>query len=279
MRFEAKLLPADALASRKVKLAPKDEWYAHLTGLLLDRIQVEVTDRVVASRDGRVAGHRLADGRVLRPRPRRERPAEPLDERLPGGKGQVPGSYAHRYAGGGGYAKISRLEAYPGALLVEVHAAFLEPKEWFQGAPILRSKIALVAQDRIRKLRRDLAKRPRQARRRRPRRRPPPRPPARPRRRRPARGGAGEAAPLTRRAGSPRPAGAGRAAGSFETGFPPRCSIRSRSPRASLPPSGPERAAASHEAGRAPIDPQRIDNLSHRHLDPPEGGPPCCAIA
>ena len=158
MRFEGTVLPADALQARKVQAAPKDEWYAHLSGRLLDRIQVEVTDRVVASRTAGslVVASRTADA-FDHDRGEKDLPNHWLNV-FPGGKGQVPGSYAHRYPGGGGYAKISRLEAYPGALLVEVHAAFIEPKEWFQGAPILRSKIALVAQDRIRKLRRDLAK-------------------------------------------------------------------------------------------------------------------------
>ena len=56
------------------------------------------------------------------------------------------------------YAKISRLKEPEGALLVEFHAAFSEPEAWFQGAPILRSKFAPIAQDQIRKLRRELLK-------------------------------------------------------------------------------------------------------------------------
>ena len=37
--------------------------------------------------------------------------------------------------------------------------AFVEPDGWFQGAPILRSKFSVVAQDQIRSLRRGLRKR------------------------------------------------------------------------------------------------------------------------
>ena len=73
---------------------------------------------------------------------------------------------SHRYVvapnqtvrGRGELLKITRLSAVPGALLVEVHFLFTEPQEWFDGAPILRSKISLVAQDRIRSLRSELAK-------------------------------------------------------------------------------------------------------------------------
>ena len=42
-------------------------------------------------------------------------------------------------------------------LFVEAHFVFTEPHDWFEGAPVLRSKISLIAQDRIRKLRRELA--------------------------------------------------------------------------------------------------------------------------
>jgi len=56
------------------------------------------------------------------------------------------------------YAKITRLHEPAGALFVELHAAFAEPEAWFRGAPILRSKFSLVAQDQIRRLRRELAK-------------------------------------------------------------------------------------------------------------------------
>ena len=54
--------------------------------------------------------------------------------------------------------KMTRLQTAPRAMLVEGHFAFAEPREWFSGAPILRSKISLIAQDRIRQFRRGLAK-------------------------------------------------------------------------------------------------------------------------
>ena len=43
-------------------------------------------------------------------------------------------------------------------LLVEVHFIYAEPKTWFNGGPILKSKFGAVAQDRIRALRRELAR-------------------------------------------------------------------------------------------------------------------------
>ena len=61
------------------------------------------------------------------------------------------------YQGGISYAKMSRVAFKPGALFVEMHVAFVEPHEWFQDAPILRSKFSVAAQEQIRGLRRELA--------------------------------------------------------------------------------------------------------------------------
>ena len=45
-----------------------------------------------------------------------------------------------------------------GALFVEYHLVFDEPKAWFGGANLLRSKLPLMVQDNIRKFRRELTK-------------------------------------------------------------------------------------------------------------------------
>jgi hypothetical protein len=127
-------------------------------GRLLDRIHFEATDQVLATRskDSWVVAS-VTD------------PAFDDDPKYPNrwwaltrqnGR-EVPGM-ARRYAGGTGYVQITRLATVPGALLVEAHFAFAEPRDWFDGAPILRSKIGLVAQDRVRQLRRDLV-RPRES--------------------------------------------------------------------------------------------------------------------
>jgi hypothetical protein len=74
------------------------------------------------------------------------------------GAGSKAGDKAQAYAGGISYAKISRSTLKPGAVVVEMHAAFVEPDAWFTGSPILRSKFSIVAQDQIRALRRELAR-------------------------------------------------------------------------------------------------------------------------
>jgi hypothetical protein len=129
-------------------------WYAHLHGRLLDRIEFDVTNHVVATR--------TEDSVVIAARtdPAFDKPGPFANGWRPigGGAGTAPGD-SKPYGGGISYTKISRLAFRPGALWVETHGAFVEPRDWFQGAPILRSKFSVVAQDQIRTFRRELARR------------------------------------------------------------------------------------------------------------------------
>jgi hypothetical protein len=127
-------------------------WYAHIHGRLLDRIEFDVTNRVVASR--------TKESIVVATRtdPAFDRPGPDANGWKPVGSAKEAGGL-RPYQGGISYTKISRLAFRPGTLLVEMHGAFVEPREWFQGAPILRSKFSVVAQDQIRRLRRELERR------------------------------------------------------------------------------------------------------------------------
>jgi hypothetical protein len=130
-------------------------WYAHIHGRLLDRIDFDVTNRVMATR--------TKDSIVVAARtdPALDKPGPYANGWKPVGAGRDQGTAGglRPYQGGISYTKISRLAFRPGALLVEMHGAFVEPREWFQGAPILRSKFSVVAQDQIRRLRRELERR------------------------------------------------------------------------------------------------------------------------
>jgi hypothetical protein len=158
MWFQTRLLKDDDLRAAGIKpqsaAAGQSQWYSHVHARLLDRIDFEATNQIVATQspDSIVIASRtdpsfaragaLANGWKPLARegtPKTEEPARP-------------------YEGGMSYAKISRLGFKPGAILVEMHMAFVEPDGWFQGNPILRSKFSVVAQDQIRGLRRELAK-------------------------------------------------------------------------------------------------------------------------
>jgi hypothetical protein len=155
MRFASRGLDAEERKSMGLPDPSSGrEWSVRLTGRLLDRIEFEAVDRVAASRSEEslvVASRTLPGGDGPRRVTNRWWPVS-----RKGGQFE-PGPSAP-YEGGGSYAKISALKAHPGALLVEAHFAFSEPREWFDGAPILRSKIGLVAQDQIRRLRREIAR-------------------------------------------------------------------------------------------------------------------------
>jgi hypothetical protein len=158
MRFQSHLLDSKALSAQR----PGDvdskgavrRWFVHISGRLLDRIEVDETVRVDATKSDAswvIASRtdpRFDDDATY---PNRWRPIVRRGGRDEPGK-------ASRYDGGASYVKISRLADVAGTLLVETHFAFAEPRAWFDGAPILRSKISLIAQDQVRRLRREVAK-------------------------------------------------------------------------------------------------------------------------
>jgi hypothetical protein len=54
--------------------------------------------------------------------------------------------------------KVTRLVEPAGALFVEYHLVFVEPRAWFGGANLLRSKVPILAQSEVRAFRRELAR-------------------------------------------------------------------------------------------------------------------------
>ena len=158
MRFTSQVLPARDLEGRKLErlpdLAGRSEWYTRATGRLLDRINLGATDHAVSTR--------TADSITVAATTSRAFDNDPTYPNFwssmtrTGGK-ETTGS-PQIYFGGGSYVKITNLAAEPGALLVEAHFAFVEPKPWFSGNPILRSKFSLICQDQVRSLRREIQK-------------------------------------------------------------------------------------------------------------------------
>ena len=159
MRFESKILGEPDLRPRNIELPAagdaRKQWYTHFKGRLLDRIEVEATDQAIVTRS--------PDSLILASRTDH---AFDRDEGLPNAWNKIarangadaPGP-SQNYAGGASYAKITRLASDPGVLLVEAHFAFFEPREWFDGNPILRSKLGVIAQDQVRQLRRQILNR------------------------------------------------------------------------------------------------------------------------
>jgi hypothetical protein len=147
-------VPAAALDKRGIKTAPfaldQEEFFGHVEGKLFDKVQVEETHHVFVTR----ANDSLVVASVLDPRfagdaefPNQWRPL----------KNGVAGD-PQPYEGVGRYLKVTRLAEPKGALLVEYHGVFTEPKAWFNGANLIRSKLPMLVQTEVRSLRKELDK-------------------------------------------------------------------------------------------------------------------------
>ena len=158
MWFQTRLLKEDDFKTIGVKLTPvasgQNRWFSHVHARLLDRIDFESTNQVMATQaPGSIVIASITDPAFAKV-PALASHWKPLTNEV----SKKSEDLASPYDGGMSYAKISRLELKPRAVLVEMHMAFVEPDGWFQGKPILRSKFSVIAQDQIRSLRRELAK-------------------------------------------------------------------------------------------------------------------------
>jgi hypothetical protein len=151
----ARLLGDADLTKRGLPIASavEDPRYLAAETTLLDRVRVRATTRSVKSR----SADSLLMASILDPRfasdpefPNRWQPILRNDA----GSRQLGAS--HVYAGLGSYVKATRLAEPDGALLIEYHVAYAEPTAWFNGANLLRSKLPILAQTVVRKLRRSL---------------------------------------------------------------------------------------------------------------------------
>jgi hypothetical protein len=152
------LLTPQQLSARKIQV-PADtpeleqKWY-HTTFALFDRVQVSST-RWTAIR-------RLANSTTL---------AVKIDPRLAGDpeypdqwrsitrtdSDQIQFGPPQPYVSAGFYLKATRLIEPAGAMFIECHMIFDEPRGWFGGANLLRSKLPLAVQEEVRNFRRRLS--------------------------------------------------------------------------------------------------------------------------
>jgi hypothetical protein len=62
------------------------------------------------------------------------------------------------YSGAGFYVRITKLAKPAGAIFVEYHSAFWEPKGWFDGENLLRAKLPTIANHEVKQFRGKWAK-------------------------------------------------------------------------------------------------------------------------
>ena len=155
MHFESRLLEDAELKKLGLTLSGKSDRFGRIECSLFKEVEVTTTNRSLMTRSERSLV--IATGTVH---------DLPVDEKLGNGWRAIdsrPGKKTvgpwQPYAGGISYTKVSRLDFHPESpLFVEIHGAFAEPKAWFRGRAILKSKINLVANDMVRELRREIAK-------------------------------------------------------------------------------------------------------------------------
>lgn len=147
-------LSEEEIASRKLFEAEgehQDEYFLYSTFELFDKVQLSATRHAMISRSDESL---LVAGKVD---PRFAEDADYPNEWRPMKRdelGKIEVGKPLPYEGAGFYAKVTRLKEPAGALFVEYHQAFHEPKAWFKGANLLGSKIPILAQDSVREFRR-----------------------------------------------------------------------------------------------------------------------------
>jgi hypothetical protein len=158
----AKELPArsgelkpEEIAERKLNQGlGEDEHFLFSTSNLFERARISATRQAVVTRTD---DSLLVAARVD---PRFDDDKEYPNQWQPIARdkaGKPAAGKVHPYAGAAFYAKVTKLAEPAGALFVEYHQAFNEPKDWFHGANLLRSKLPILAQDSVREFRRRLA--------------------------------------------------------------------------------------------------------------------------
>jgi hypothetical protein len=153
---KANTIETEELKRRGIRIGdPKREGYAQVVFGLLDRVELSVVGHSFWSESPEsliaagVLDSRFHEDAEL---PNRWRPTHKT------GDGKVELGKAEPYDGAGYYIKVTRLESPKGAIFVEGHLVFTEPKGWFGGANLLRSKLPPVIQGQVRAFRRELAK-------------------------------------------------------------------------------------------------------------------------
>ena len=151
------LLSEADLTKRGIKVkaeADLEETYLHTVASILDRVQVSATNHGMVSRskESIVLATRL-DPRFVKDAdfPNQWRSLTLKDDQEVLGPPQP-------YDGAGMYIKLTRLHEPAGAIFIEVHQVFVEPKKWFDAPNMLKSKLPIVIQAEVRAFRKDLAK-------------------------------------------------------------------------------------------------------------------------
>jgi hypothetical protein len=156
--LEARHLPPTSADSPQHIANPGDseERFAYTVATILERVELRQTLRCVLSRTTEsVVISSLVDRRFDG-----DKDFPNLYHRLVrDDNGDTTKGPATPYSGAGGYMKATQLAQPKGAILVEYHSIYSEPRDWFNGANLLQSKLPILLQSRVRELRREVKSR------------------------------------------------------------------------------------------------------------------------
>jgi hypothetical protein len=154
---EATILEEDDLAKRMIELKltrpPLREQWVHTSAKLMDTVEVSSTRHSIVSQ----TDESLVVASQVDPRFAKDPMYANFWQMLPDpAVGRNQKGPPQPLEVGAFYLKITKLKDpnHPNALFVELHQVSTEPKEWFNGAPILRGKIPIWVKDEVQKFRR-----------------------------------------------------------------------------------------------------------------------------
>jgi hypothetical protein len=155
--IKAGLLDKEELAARKLSITVRngyEERFPYATFRLYDRVEISATRFSVLTQDAQslVAAARI-DPRFVKDAdyPNVWRPLER------NAQADITPGAAKPLNYGGGYAKVTRLLDQPGAVLIEYHMVYEEDYAWFDGVNLVKQKLPIMVQEKVRIFRRKLA--------------------------------------------------------------------------------------------------------------------------
>jgi hypothetical protein len=132
----------------------REERFVYTTFSLFEQVQVSATrfSTAVKGKDSILAVGRI-DARFDKDAdyPNQWRPL------LRDAQAEIKPGPAHLFAHAGGYAKITRLKKPADAVFVECHLVYEEPYGWFEGVNLVKQKVPVMVQEKVRSFRRKLA--------------------------------------------------------------------------------------------------------------------------
>lgn len=153
---QAGILTDEQMAARKLTVTSKDgyeERFVYSTFSLFERVELSATRFSVLTHG---KDSILAAGRID---PRFDKDAEfPNQWRalLRDEQAEIKPGPAHPLANAGGYAKITRLLEPADGVFIECHIVYEEAYGWFEGANLVKQKMPVMVQEKVKTFRRKL---------------------------------------------------------------------------------------------------------------------------